>query len=281
MERRTKEPNDLTLRIRTGALLTVLLLGVFWVRAVPGVMEGFSTLLTLLGCFEFLRALGLLKKGPWGWGIFAVSGAAGAVLPLISVKKHLLLLGAAFGGVLLASLLVLFQNRTRPFVRPPYSLGLLGSLCIAGSFSCLPALKDSPFTILLPFAACVLTDAMAYFGGRAFGKKPLAPQISPHKTKEGSLCGTLACTVVLWLLGFLVQGISGTPVYVSRLSVYGYIAAHLGQVGDLTFSLLKRRAGIKDYGRLLPGHGGLLDRFDSALFVLPFTVLFLHFYPLW
>lgn len=280
MEQPVKEPSDLTLRIRTAALLTVLLLGIFWVRAVPGVMEGLSTLMTLLGCFEFLRALGLLK-GFWGWGIYAIAAIAGALLPLVSVKKHLLLLGSISGGILLLCLVALFQNRTQPFAHTPYGVGLLGSLAIAMSFACLPALKDNAFTLVLPFAACVLTDAMAYFGGRAFGKKPLAPQISPHKTKEGSLCGTLACTVVLWLMGFLLQYIMGIPVYVSRLSIYGYVAAHLGQVGDLTFSLLKRRVGVKDYGRLLPGHGGLLDRFDSALFVLPFTVIFLHFWPLW
>lgn len=280
MEQPVKEPSELTLRIRTAALLTVLLLCIFWARAVPGVIETLSTLLTLLGAFELLRALGLLKNG-WGWGIFALSAGAGAVLPLLSIKKHLLLLAGFSGGILLLSLLAIFQNRTMPFAHLPYGLGLVGSLAIAVSFSCLPALKDSAFTLLLPFAACVLTDAMAYFGGRAFGKKPLAPQISPHKTREGSLCGTLACTVVLWLLGFVLQYVVGTPVYISRLSIYGYVAAHLGQVGDLTFSLLKRRVGVKDYGRLLPGHGGLLDRFDSALFVLPFTVIFLHFWPLW
>lgn len=280
MEQPVKEPSELTLRIRTAALLTVLLLCIFWARAVPGVIETLSTLLTLLGSFELLRALGLLKNF-WGWGIFALSAGAVAVLPLLSVKKHLLLLAGFSGGILLLSLFAIFQNRTMPFTHLPYGLGLVGSLAIGVSFSCLPALKDSAFTLLLPFAACVLTDAMAYFGGRAFGKKPLAPQISPHKTKEGSLCGTLACTVVLWLLGFVLQYVVGTPVYISRLSIYGYVAAHLGQVGDLTFSLLKRRVGVKDYGRLLPGHGGLLDRFDSALFVLPFTVIFLHFWPLW
>lgn len=133
---------------------------------------------------------------------------------------------------------------------------------------------------MLPFAACVLTDAAAYFGGKALGKKQLAPLISPHKTVAGSLCGTLAATVLLWLVGFLLQAWLHRPVYVSRLSLYGYTASLLGQLGDLVFSQVKRRVGIKDYSRLLPGHGGLLDRFDSALFVLPYTVVFLRYLPL-
>lgn len=279
MERRDTHASELTVRIRTGALLTLILVGAFQARQVPGILEGLSTLLGLLGCFELLRAMGLLQ-GRWGWLVYAGTALCCLLFPLYIPRLPIPVLAAAEGAAAAAGLLSLLLSGCGPFPRPPYIRGFLGGAAIGASFACLPLLGDSLFTLVMPFAACVLTDAAAYFGGKALGKKQLAPLISPHKTVAGSLCGTLAATVLLWLVGFLLQAWIHRPVYVSRLSLYGYTASLLGQLGDLVFSQVKRRAGIKDYSRLLPGHGGLLDRFDSALFVLPYTVVFLWYLPL-
>lgn len=120
----------------------------------------------------------------------------------------------------------------------------------------------------------VLTDVGAYCFGKAFGKHRLAPRVSPHKTWEGSLGGT-ACAVMLLSAAALTAGRFGLlRVRLRPLLLYLTGCSVLSQLGDLTFSALKRIAGIKDFGKLLPGHGGILDRFDSLLFAVPFTFFF-------
>ncbi|MBR3121548.1 phosphatidate cytidylyltransferase [Oceanobacillus profundus] len=126
--------------------------------------------------------------------------------------------------------------------------------------------------ILYAFFIIWSTDTGAYLFGRAFGKRKLWPTISPNKTIEGALGGiVLACTVAI--IFHLVE-----PFRHSMLTVVGVtiLASIFGQVGDLVESALKRNYGVKDSGKILPGHGGILDRFDSMLFVIP-LLHFIHF----
>jgi phosphatidate cytidylyltransferase len=112
-------------------------------------------------------------------------------------------------------------------------------------------------------------DTAAIFAGKAFGKHLLAPTISPKKTVEGSIANLIACVLVAWGLGPLL----GATLEVSLLS--GFVAGTMGQAGDLFESYVKRKAGVKDSGTLLPGHGGLMDRIDSILFTAPGVALIL------
>ncbi|WP_156126210.1 phosphatidate cytidylyltransferase [Hymenobacter sp. DG25B] len=118
--------------------------------------------------------------------------------------------------------------------------------------------------LLLVWAA----DTGAYAAGKNFGKHKLAPSISPGKTWEGWIGGTLLTLVVGWALGYLLPEIPLTQ----RLVVAAVVAV-FGVLGDLAESMLKRSVGVKDSGRILPGHGGLLDRFDAFLFILPVLLL--------
>ena len=110
-------------------------------------------------------------------------------------------------------------------------------------------------------------DIAAIFAGRALGKRLLAPKVSPKKTVEGSVANLLAAVLAAWLLGRLLH-VSDTRSLGAGLAV-----GLLGQAGDLFESWLKRRAGVKDSGVLLPGHGGVLDRLDSVLFAAPAVAL--------
>lgn len=112
-------------------------------------------------------------------------------------------------------------------------------------------------------------DIAAIFAGKAFGKHPLAPKISPKKTIEGSLANLLAAVLAAWLLGRLLSLPDAKSIGA------GFAVGVLGQAGDLFESWLKRRAGVKDSGTLLPGHGGVLDRIDSVLFAAPAVALIL------
>lgn len=131
--------------------------------------------------------------------------------------------------------------------------------------------------LLLLFVPPMLSDTLAYLWGRKFGKRKLCPEISPNKTVAGSVAGVVggAAGGVLTqcvLLAFGAKPETGFAVYV----LMGAILAALSQCGDLAASYVKRAAGVKDFGKLLPGHGGVLDRFDSALFVAPVVYLFIH-----
>ena len=121
-------------------------------------------------------------------------------------------------------------------------------------------------------------DSFAYFAGRACGKHKLAPVISPHKTVEGAVGGVLG-SVALMLLYALVIHRFHVPVRYGAAAVYGVLGAFASMLGDLTFSVIKRQTGIKDYGNLLPGHGGILDRFDSMIVVAPLTEILVRLLP--
>ena len=111
------------------------------------------------------------------------------------------------------------------------------------------------------------TDSFAYFGGKAFGKRKLAPTVSPNKTVEGSLIGAACGIGIGTLFGVLL-------LHSAMLGfIIGIVGGFAGQVGDLLESAIKRRLGIKDFGGLLPGHGGVLDRFDSLMVVCTLLVI--------
>ena len=127
---------------------------------------------------------------------------------------------------------------------------------------------------LLVFIAPWVTDTFAYFCGRLFGKHKLIPSVSPKKTIEGSVGGIVFCIigcVVYRIILSLLKYENLPPIWI--FAVLGFIISIVSQIGDLMFSLIKRRYGIKDYGVLFPGHGGVLDRFDSVIATAPLILI--------
>jgi phosphatidate cytidylyltransferase len=118
--------------------------------------------------------------------------------------------------------------------------------------------------IWLVFITAFGTDIMAYFTGIAFGKHKLCPNLSPKKSIEGAVGGAIGSIIFCGIYGYFVL-----PSMVVECLVIGLIGSIFAQIGDLSASSFKRRMGIKDYGNLIPGHGGILDRFDSVLFTAP------------
>lgn len=133
--------------------------------------------------------------------------------------------------------------------------------------------------VLIPFAIAFLSDSGAYFAGRFFGKHKLAPNISPNKTFEGMIGGLVAGMAGMVIFGFVLQiGFAFRVNYACAL-IYGLVGSQAGVFGDLAFSAIKRQTGIKDYGNLIPGHGGVLDRFDSMTVVAPLVEALLILLP--
>ena len=128
--------------------------------------------------------------------------------------------------------------------------------------------------LLFPVVLTWLSDTFAYFAGRLWGKKKLIPKVSPGKTVEGSVGAVVGTPLAALGYSILLQRFPTWQMGMVEALVFGVLVSVAAQVGDLAESLLKRDVGVKDSGRLLPGHGGALDRFDSLFFTLPLGYAF-------
>lgn len=136
------------------------------------------------------------------------------------------------------------------------------------------------YFIMLPFIMAFASDTGAYFTGKYMGKHKLAPAISPKKTIEGAVGGMVGAVLGLLIYSLVLQFAFDFEVNYFYAAIYGLLGSVGGMYGDLCFSVLKRQTGIKDYGNLIPGHGGILDRFDSMMIVGPLAEVLLILIPL-
>lgn len=160
------------------------------------------------------------------------------------------------------------------FTKGKYSFEDLGFPFLAAFYigigfqNLLAAREHSLFILFLALFIVWATDSGAYFVGRKIGKTKLIPSVSPNKTVEGSLGGILSAIIVALIMVFLYPK-QAPEIGYFRLIILVAIFSIVGQLGDLVESSIKRHFGVKDSGKLLPGHGGILDRFDSLIFVFP------------
>ena len=179
-------------------------------------------------------------------------------------------------GLLLFLCWVAYYERQEPFGLEGLAAALFSGAFVAMGLGAMTALRTGPHGNLLVLAPLVVTflgDSGAYFAGRALGKRKMSPRTSPHKTVAGLIGGLIASAAGMAIYGLVLRAFGLDPG-LWKLALIGLLAGCADQLGDLAFSLIKRHAGAKDYGNLLPGHGGAYDRFDSASFAAP-TVLVL------
>ncbi|NNC83362.1 MAG: phosphatidate cytidylyltransferase [Flavobacteriales bacterium] len=257
--------SDLIQRAVTGILFLLVMVSSilisFWTAwAIFG-------LIVVLGSLEMAQLLSLIKK--WGYAIINLLIFIGCSLPelysILPVPMFLVI------GLMLNAL-VLRQNVSPMQSR---SLGLLGTILIPLSFALLlsPVFSDTDRSGILFFFILLWTnDTMAYVSGRSLGKRPLAPRISPKKTWEGFLGGVLSSIILAILLSDLFEFGKGQAM------IFGLLVSTFGTLGDLTESAIKRAVNVKDSGGLLPGHGGVLDRFDGVFLAAPIVWLFLRYW---
>ncbi len=153
---------------------------------------------------------------------------------------------------------------------------LVSGIAIPMAFSCLMALRLLPHgggMVMIPLVAAFCSDSAALFAGMAMGRHKLAPRVSPKKTVEGAVGGLLGGMLGMILFRIIFFLVTEVQLSIGWCLLLGLAGAAMGQLGDLSFSAIKRECGVKDYGRLLPGHGGVLDRFDSVIFASPLVWL--------
>ena len=255
-------------------LLLLTLVAPEWIAAVV------MSILLSIGSYEMLYRTGLVRHPRLILYPMVMAFAVTMWSYFGALQAYLMLM-------LLVFTLLLFAEMMMDHVK--VRIEMLG-LCYLGGFV-MPYLLSAlirilmmgigRYVVLIPFAIAFMSDAGAYFVGLKFGKHKLAPVVSPNKTIEGAL-GGIATAMVSMLIYALVLDLipGGFIVNYAVAMLYGFIGSLAGMIGDLCFSVIKRQTGIKDYGNLIPGHGGVLDRFDSLMTVAPLMEALLLLAPM-
>ncbi|MDO4545582.1 MAG: phosphatidate cytidylyltransferase [Bacillota bacterium] len=242
-------------------LLVILYLGGY-------VLFGACLLIGIMGVWEFYN--GFRKMGVHPNFLLACLAAVTLYIINLTTDKYEWYMLWFFGAVLL-SLLYLFNIEHRKLED---AMATITGIFYVVFFSFHVTLVDQtgPYSLLVWLIVITAfgTDIMAYFSGYLLGKHKLCPKISPKKTIEGSVGGILGSVILSGLFGYFFM-----PDILIHCLVIGLLGGIVSQFGDLTASIFKRKMGIKDYGNLIPGHGGILDRFDSVLFTGPMVYYYI------
>ena len=225
----------------------------------------------LAAIFVLLAAASPIHRAEWSWALLVGATLLIAALaiwrrgvsgqPLAATATTVL--GAVFVGGGLSYAIAL--------------RGLGNDPTWAGAGSVAATATGGAILLAMPIALTWFGDTFAYFGGRAWGKRKLIPAVSPGKTVAGALSSLVGTVLVGALYAWLIVGMwLGVPYSPLLGAAAGVLVSVTAQIGDLAESLLKREAGVKDSGQLLPGHGGVLDRFDALLFTLPVMYWYLR-----
>jgi phosphatidate cytidylyltransferase len=261
----------LTRILTAGILIPLLLLILFFSSTV--VFPIAWALLGTMAVLEMLRALGVRGDMTLTWPAYPIAaGMPFAAYFIGDVKSVWLIL---FGSL---TFLLLWLYTVAIFRRGALLFSSIASIFTAILYITVGFLSISllryhtaagKYLYLLVFIAPWVTDTFAYFTGRFFGRHKLIPEISPKKTVEGAIGGTAFGIISFIVFGVIMQFSLGHDPSYLVLGIAGALCAFISQIGDLIASLVKRERGVKDYGSIFPGHGGVMDRFDSVLATAP------------
>jgi len=233
--------------------------------------------LTVIAVYEILKHTGLVEYKP-AVVVACVEGAL-FVLSLIrtDLYKGVKLAAITYAAYFLFTSVFALIKHSKINTRALLSLLFLPfvlSVAFCGMYVMFrSSLSTYGFNFFLVFIFAWGADTGAYFTGTFLGKHKLAPEISPKKTIEGSIGGVATAVILSVVLAFIYKAVWSFNVDFLRLCIYAVVFSIVGIVGDLFTSFIKRDCGIKDFGKIMPGHGGVLDRFDSVLFIAPFFLV--------
>jgi len=291
--------SELTRRVLVGVIAAPL--GVLVVFSGGWALAALLAILSALGAWEYFRIARASGLTP----LEDVGIPLAGVVPLFVHARYLQLYELPLSGMALAVLgiltLALFVRGVEGRPLGAAASTVFGVLYTGGMLSFGYAIRYHPYVIesvrvplgglavtagglllLLPLLLTWSSDIGAYFVGRAFGKRKLMPSVSPGKTVAGAVGGLLATMLVGWLYARFVLTPSTQLAFVrGGILVFAILVSIAAQIGDLAESLLKREAGVKDSSHIIPGHGGILDRFDSLLFVLPVSYVLFNTLLVW
>lgn len=238
------------------------------------ILEVSMVVVAMIGVKEIFSAFGKAYKP------LKIPGYISALLILISIIYDNQLLGAVLGIVMLGTLVSMVLKHPK-YTIIDVSVTIFGVFYVALLFPFIYLTRQLPlgeFFVWMIFISAWGTDTFAYFTGTFIGKNKLVPLLSPNKTIEGAIGGVIGAA----LLGFVYTWAYGTYYnvqvldYLLMIPIITGLTSIIAQLGDLTASAIKRFLDVKDFGDILPGHGGVIDRFDSVLFTAPFVYAMLY-----
>lgn len=230
-------------------------------------------IISAISALEMLKCTQCLKKPLISVPLVAFSAAMPIIISLDEIKWYVVILGVMFYCMIA---LVLSNGSISA---QDMGMSYTGVLFVSISYACVAIIREEfSYAFVLVYLGAWISDTFAYIVGRALGKHKLLPNISPKKTVEGAIGGIIADMIVFPLFGLIIMWFTDFNVNFILLSVLGLAVAVISQLGDLVMSAIKRSYGVKDFGKLFPGHGGFLDRFDSTFTVAPLMCLALNIF---
>ena len=256
-------------RVITAIVAVIILLPILWFSN-TFVFPAAIALVTCISLFEMFSCIGFKNKLSVTFPAYLIgialpflgktAGEINSILPLICA--------VIFVYILYLMMLAIFKHEE--YTLNSLAMCYMIAIYIVGGFSSIQFLRNMSVNnniYLLVFIGAWITDIFAYFTGVLWGKHKLCKAISPKKTIEGSIGGIFFCAISFVLFGVFNLDTEMTIGKIALLAGVGMIVSIVSQIGDLSMSLIKRHYGIKDFGKIFPGHGGMLDRFDSIIAV--------------
>ncbi|MBO5248725.1 MAG: phosphatidate cytidylyltransferase [Clostridia bacterium] len=267
-------------RVLSGVCIFIFLVLLILTSGIPFVLNTIMAVVAAAGIYEILKVGELSSKKTLTAGAM-IFGAAFVFYSDPSFPFYRGILNVATFLLILLAFTYYMKNYNSTTL-PDLAFGLMMTLLAAYFFSAVVLTRRTEqgfWNLVMIFLLSWIPDTGAYFCGFLFGKHKLAPIISPKKTIEGAVGGLAVCVGISYLYAYLV-GFTGANVNYGIVAVYAILGTLISIVGDLSASLIKRHYNVKDYGNLIPGHGGIMDRFDSIWFVAPFVYLMVMICPI-
>lgn len=258
-------------RTITGVFITLCIYLTIYFSYNPAVILSAAALLSVLGTYEVCRATGTHKNHFFLIATMLIAGA----ISYAPISNYSLLITILFPISILMFAIMMCRIDKCSFSNAISVFPVIAVVALL--YKSIPELRNSEngiYYLAFAITACLVTDITAYLVGKAIGKHRLIPKISPQKTIEGSVGAVILTGIIMLLCGVGINNIANINVNYSVLILYSVLVSAVAQFGDLSMSVIKRITGIKDFGNIFPGHGGILDRFDSHMFAIPFTIVF-------
>lgn len=271
-------------RIITALILILVAIPiVIWSNTI--VLNIAVSLISAIGIYELLSATKYVQNHTLTVFSIIYAAAMPFIFLLPGEERIGVFMGLVFVFVLALFMMLIFKNKR--YRLEHIAVSFLMANIIPLFLSSIVVLRRMPVTMvadewvsfvfmLLPIVCVVITDTFALFTGMLFGKHKLAPSVSPKKTIEGSIGGSVFGTLVFIVAGIICNEAIGVNVNFLLFAIAGILTSVIGQFGDLFMSIIKRHCNLKDFGNIMPGHGGVLDRFDSLIFAAPTFLLFTY-----
>jgi phosphatidate cytidylyltransferase len=260
-------------------LIAILLALTLWLQ--PIFLAFVVAILAVIGAYELMHA----TKAATNVRLYVYPAITAFAIPLgfyFGVAELVLRISAIFLMVFLFAEAIFTYGSDKQVQFSSVLSGLFAGMLVPVAMSALVSLRmmnNGGLLVIMAFVITAVSDTGGYFGGMFFGKHKGVLKASPNKSVEGFIGSFVMGIVGILIFGLILDKAVGISVNYGLLVLYAALGNITTQIGDLAFSVIKRQGGIKDYGNLIPGHGGVLDRFDSIIFTAPLVYLLVTYLP--